>query len=115
MRRATVPWPTTVCGTHIDHEIIYTSGPYERVMTNLLLYELSGCPYCAKVKEKLADLDLEYDSIMVPGPHDERTEVEEVSGQTGVPVLVDEANGIDWMSESDDIVEYLDQTYGNAS
>ena len=84
-------------------------------MTDLTLYELEGCPYCAKVKTKLAELDLEYESVMVPRSHGERTEVEEISGQTGVPVLVDEANGIEGMSESDDIVEYLDETYGKAS
>ena len=84
-------------------------------MANLTLYELEGCPYCAKVKTKLADLDLEYESVMVPRSHSERTEVEEVSGQTGVPVLVDEANGIEGMPESDDIVEYLEETYGSAS
>ncbi|TKX75657.1 glutaredoxin [Halorubrum sp. GN11_10-6_MGM] len=84
-------------------------------MANLTLYELEGCPYCAKVKTKLADLGLEYDSVMVPRSHDERTEVEEVSGQTGVPVLVDEEHGIEGMAESDDIVEYLEETYGSAS
>ena len=84
-------------------------------MADLTLYELEGCPYCAKVKTALADLDLEYDSVMVPRSHDERTEVEAVSGQTGVPVLVDEANGIEGMAESDDIVEYLEETYGDAS
>ncbi|MFC6752778.1 glutathione S-transferase N-terminal domain-containing protein [Halorubrum tibetense] len=84
-------------------------------MADLQLYELPGCPYCAKVKDTLAELDLEYESIEVPRSHGERTEVEEVSGQTGVPVLVDEANGIDGMSESDDIVAYLQKTYGNAS
>jgi len=84
-------------------------------MANLTLYELEGCPYCAKVKTKLADLGLEYESVMVPRSHSERTEVEAVSGQTGVPVLVDEANGIEGMPESDDIVEYLEETYGSAS
>ncbi|WP_418281483.1 glutathione S-transferase N-terminal domain-containing protein [Halorubrum sp. DTA98] len=84
-------------------------------MTDLKLYELAGCPYCAKVKETLADLELEYESIMVPRSHGERTEVEAISGQTGVPVLVDEANGVDGMSESNDIVEYLRETYGNAN
>ncbi|MGM0448278.1 MAG: glutathione S-transferase N-terminal domain-containing protein [Methanobacteriota archaeon] len=84
-------------------------------MANLTLYELEGCPYCAKVKTKLADLELEYESIMVPRSHGDRTEVEEVSGQTGVPVLVDEEHGVDGMSESGDIVEYLEETYGNAS
>ncbi|PSQ64992.1 MAG: glutaredoxin [Halobacteriales archaeon SW_9_67_24] len=84
-------------------------------MSNLELYELEGCPYCAKVKDKLADLDLDYDSHMVPSSHSERTEVEEVSGQTGVPVLVDHEHGVDGMSESDNIVEYLDETYGQSA
>ena len=81
-------------------------------MADLELYELDGCPYCAKVKRKLDELGLEYDSHMVPRSHDERTEVQEVSGQTGVPVLVDNEHGVEGMPESDDIVEYLEQTYG---
>jgi glutathione S-transferase len=81
-------------------------------MPDLELYELEGCPYCATVKEKLDELDLEYESHMVPRSHSERSEVEEVSGQTGVPVLVDNSNGVEGLPESDDIVEYLDETYG---
>jgi glutathione S-transferase len=81
-------------------------------MSDLILYELPGCPYCAKVQDALADLGLEYESREVPRAHAQRTEVREVSGQTGVPVLVDEANGVDGMAESDDIVEYLRTTYG---
>jgi glutathione S-transferase len=84
-------------------------------MANLVLYELEGCPYCAKVIDKLDELGLEYDSVMVPRSHSERTEVEEISGQTGVPVLVDEAHGVEGMPESDDIVAYLEETYGSAS
>jgi glutaredoxin 3 len=80
-------------------------------MPNLELYELDGCPYCAKVKRKLDDLDLEYESHMVPSSHANRTEVKEVSGQTGVPVLVDEDNDVEGMPESDDIVAYLEETY----
>jgi glutathione S-transferase len=78
---------------------------------NLTLYELPGCPYCAKVKDKLADLGLEYESVEVPRSHDERTEVEAVSGQTGVPVLVDPDHDVEGMPESDDIVAYLEETY----
>jgi glutathione S-transferase len=81
-------------------------------MANLELYELRGCPYCAKVTSKLDELGLEYESHMVPSSHDERDEVEAVSGQTGVPVLVDPDNGVDGMPESDDIVAYLERTYG---
>ncbi|ADB61301.1 glutaredoxin [Haloterrigena turkmenica DSM 5511] len=84
-------------------------------MADITMYELPGCPYCAKVRSKLDDLDLEYDVIEVPRSHDERTEVEKVSGQTGVPVITDEENGVEGMSESDDIVEYLEETYGEGA
>ena len=82
-------------------------------MANLELYELQGCPYCAKVKRKLDELDLDYDSRMVPRSHSERDEVAEVSGQTGVPVLVDPDNDVEGMPESDDIVAYLEEEYGS--
>jgi len=80
-------------------------------MPNLILYELSGCPYCAKVINKLDELGLDYESREVPRSHSERTEVKEVSGQTGVPVLIDEEHDIDGMPESDDIVAHLEANY----
>ena len=83
--------------------------------TDIVLYELEGCPYCAKVTNKLSELDLEYESRMVPRSHDERTEVKEVSGQTGVPVIVDEEHGVEGMPESDDIVAYLEKTYDDGA
>ena len=84
-------------------------------MSKLELYELEGCPYCAKVKQKLAELDLAYESHMVPASHAERDEVKAISGQTGVPVLVDPDHGVDAMPESDDIVAYLEETYGDGA
>lgn len=84
-------------------------------MANITLYELDGCPFCAKVTSKLDELDLEYDSISVPSSHSQRDAVKKVSGQTGVPVLVDEANDVDAMPESDDIVAFLEETYGSGS
>jgi glutathione S-transferase len=80
-------------------------------MSKLELYDLPGCPFCAKVKTKLDELDLEYETHEVPGSHSQRTEVEAVSGQTGVPVLVDPDNGVEGMPESDDIVAYLEKHY----
>lgn len=80
-------------------------------MADIILYELEGCPYCAKVKRKLDDLGLDYESRYVPRSHAERDEVKAASGQTGVPVLVDEEHGIEGMPESDDIIAYLEETY----
>ncbi|MEF8813292.1 MAG: glutathione S-transferase N-terminal domain-containing protein [Halovenus sp.] len=81
----------------------------------LELYELQGCPYCAKVRRALADLDLEYESHEVPRSKRRRTRVEDVSGQSGVPVLVDNTNGVEGMPESDDIVAYLYAEYGDGT
>jgi len=57
-----------------DHDVLYPMSTCGKVMANLTLYELAGCPYCAKVTDTLSALDLEYDSIMVPRAHGERTE-----------------------------------------
>lgn len=81
-------------------------------MATLEIYELPGCPFCAKVKSKLSELDVEYESHTVPARHSDRDTVREISGQTSVPVIVDEDHGIEGMPESDDIVEYLESTYG---
>lgn len=82
-------------------------------MTTIELYDLKGCPYCTKVRRKLDELGLEYETHSVPAAHSERTVVAEISGQTEVPVLVDEEHGIEGMNESDDIVRYLQETYGD--
>jgi glutaredoxin 3 len=78
----------------------------------LELYRLPGCPYCAKVEETLEELGLDYETHTVLPVRFLRFEVKSVSGQSGVPVLVDPEHGIDGMAESDDIVEYLEATYG---
>jgi len=78
----------------------------------LELYKLPGCPYCAKVETKLDELGLDYVEHEVPSSHDKRGQVKAISGQTGVPVLVDTDHGVEGMPESDDIVEYLEETYG---
>ena len=82
-------------------------------MSQIQFYVLPGCPFCAKVEDKLQELDLDYESHEVPRSKADRDEVEAVSGQRGVPVIVDADNGVDGMHESEDIVEYLDRTYGD--
>jgi glutathione S-transferase len=77
----------------------------------LELYRLPGCPYCAKVERKLDELELEYETHNVLPFRFLRSEVKSVSGQSGVPVLVDPEHGIEGMAESDDIVAHLESTY----
>lgn len=80
---------------------------------DLELYNLQGCPYCAKVRRALDDLDLSYETHEVSRSRSDRDAVHAVSGQRGVPVLVDRSNGIEGMAESDDIVAYLYEEYGD--
>ncbi|QZA88120.1 glutaredoxin family protein [Salinarchaeum sp. IM2453] len=80
---------------------------------NIELYQLDGCPHCIKVKRALNDLKIEYESNRVPRSPDERDKVMRLSGQREVPVLVDRANDVKGLNGSDEIVEYLYETYGD--
>jgi glutaredoxin len=76
----------------------------------ITLYRLEGCPFCEFVVDRLDELGLAYDSVWVEGLHSRRNEVQRVSGQRQVPVVVDSATGVT-MSQSSRILEYLDATY----
>jgi glutathione S-transferase len=77
--------------------------------TNIVLYQAEWCGYCARVRAKLTDLLLDYKVVNVPPSHALRTVVREVSGQTSIPVLVD---GDVVLDDDDDIIPYLEKTYG---
>jgi len=72
------------------------------------LYQLESCPYCARVRQFLETKGLEYEKIDVPGAKEERDELERVSGQRLVPVLVD---GDTVITDSMKIVAYLGEKY----
>ena len=78
-------------------------------MSALTLYSLDGCPYCELVEETLDEHAIEYETEWVEGLHSKRDEVKRVSGQRGVPVIVDEERGVT-MAESENIVEYIERT-----
>ncbi|MBI5504874.1 MAG: glutathione S-transferase N-terminal domain-containing protein [Deltaproteobacteria bacterium] len=81
----------------------------------LELYEFEACPYCRKVREALSVLDL--DAIVHPCPQGGRrfrTAAAERSGKMQFPFLVDPNTGKE-MLESDDIVRYLFETYGDGT
>ncbi len=80
--------------------------------TEIVLYQAEWCPYCARVRAKLTDLLLDYKNVNVPRSHAERGEVKEVSGQTGIPVLID---GDYQSADDDEIIPYLEQKYGKAA
>ena len=78
----------------------------------LTLYEFEACPFCRKVREALSILDLDAQIRPCPknGPHF-RPQVVERGGKAQFPYLVDPNTGKE-MYESDDIVRYLFERYG---
>lgn len=80
----------------------------------ITVYRLQACPYCERVIRKLQEYDLDYRSRFVEAMHSKRNVVKRVSGKRTVPAMVDENTGVT-MSESANIVEYLDHTYGDQS
>ena len=80
----------------------------------ITLYRLEACPFCERVVRKLDQYDLTYESRFVEPMHSDRDVVARLTGKRTVPALVDEATGVT-MSESANIVEYLDRTYGEAA
>jgi len=76
---------------------------------SLTLYHVSWCPECAVVREKLEALHLDYTDVVVPDFRSARRQVFEVSGQYYVPVLADDELVL---TETRDILQYLDERYG---
>ena len=72
------------------------------------LFHVDWCPDCHVVRQKLADLGLTYDAVVVPDSRRMRTQVYEVSGQYYVPVLKD---GDLVLTETHDILDHLNRTY----
>lgn len=80
--------------------------------STLTLYRLQACPFCERVVRVLDELDIEYRSRFVEPMHSERTVVKRISGKRTVPAIVDRNMGVT-MSESANIVQYLQSTYGD--
>ena len=79
----------------------------------LELYEFENCPFCRKVREALSILDLDADVRPCPknGPR-YREVLRKRGGKAQFPYLIDPNTGSE-MYESDDIVEYLFDRYGD--
>ena len=74
----------------------------------LTLYRVNRCPECAVIRDKLAELDVPYDDVVVPDFRPFRKQVYEVSGQYYVPVLKD---GDTVLTETREILAHLDIHY----
>ncbi|PLW79517.1 glutaredoxin [Candidatus Woesearchaeota archaeon] len=70
------------------------------------LYQLPNCPFCAKVREKLDELEVEYEVINI----DRENKPQVVKDMGGFVPIIDDEGHI--MKESEEILDYLDSKYG---
>ena len=77
----------------------------------LELWDFEACPYCRKVREVLCELDLDYLAHPVGHGSPRREYLRRRGGKVQAPYLVDPNTGAE-MYESDDIIAYLNSTYG---
>jgi glutathione S-transferase len=77
----------------------------------LTLYHVQWCPDCALVRDRLSELNVSYDAVVVPDFRPMRKQVYEVSGQYYVPVLKD---GDTVLTETHDILAHLQTHYDKA-
>jgi glutathione S-transferase len=84
------------------------------------LYQAEGCPHCQKVREKLTDIGVSYithnprladGDVCNPQSYDELLAL---GGKDQIPFLVDHL-GERTLYESDDIIAYLEEHYGEIS
>lgn len=80
-------------------------------MAELKLYDRPNCPYSKRVRRVLDVLEVDYEEIIVPESRDDRKEVESITGQRGIPVLVDDSHPDGWLADSSEISTYLKTNY----
>jgi glutathione S-transferase len=80
----------------------------------LSLSQTRSCPYCERVRVHLRRLDLDLEIRDINSSSALRLELIEATGRQTVPCLrIDHDDGrSEWMHESADIIEYLEQHFG---
>ncbi len=78
---------------------------------NLQLYQYAACPFCVKVRRAIHRQGLNI--TLVNAKQAEHQQIlKEQGGKTMVPCLrIEEAGQVQWMYESADIIQYLNQRF----
>ena len=77
----------------------------------LELFQFERCPDCGRVRQKLSELMLDFIARQVTPDLARRTRLQLATGQGDVPVLIDPEQRM-IVTEADDIIAYLEETYG---
>ena len=82
-------------------------------MRGLSLYQFYACPFCVKVRRTIHRLNLPVETRDAQNDPGIKAELLQEGGSSKVPCLRIENNeGIQWMYESSDIVDYLEARFG---
>lgn len=79
---------------------------------DLMLYQLTACPFCIKTRRALRRLNLKIETRNVQPGTPGRTELEQGGGRIQVPCLKISDDEEKWMYESGDIIHYLEHRFG---
>ncbi|KAG0590577.1 hypothetical protein M758_1G100400 [Ceratodon purpureus] len=94
-------------------KFVEVANPGPRPEKPIEIYEFEGCPFCRKVREIVSILDI--DVLFYPCPKDGpnfRPKANQMGGKKQFPYMVDPNTNIA-MYESDDIIKYLVEKYGD--
>lgn len=77
----------------------------------LELYQFEACPYSKKVREKLTELEIDYILRNVSPDKTKRERLMKISGQSGVPTLVDIDQDLIIAGDDEKIISHLEKHY----
>ena len=75
------------------------------------LYQLEECPFSQKVRARMTDLGIDYMIRNVPRDKEKRERLMKVSGQKGVPTLVDPEKNIIIADDEEKIINFINQQH----
>lgn len=80
-------------------------------MTAFTLYDRPECPYSKRVRRVLGVLAVDHKEVIVPESKADRDDLESITGQRGVPVLVGDDLPEGYIANSGEISLYLKENY----
>ena len=77
----------------------------------LELYQFEECPYCKRVRSALTDFGISYIIHNVSRDSAERDDLEKISGQRFVPVLIDPNTDTMIVDDDEKAIQYVEERY----
>ena len=89
----------------------------DKMTANLALYEFKACPYCVTTRRTMRRLGLNIELRDVLNDPQHKRELILEGGKDQVPCLriLNDDGSVEWMYESKDIQNYLEQRFGEAA